>query len=630
MSMIRFGLNGFSSEQALFVIIIVLITVMLVLLIFVFILKRSTCYSKRTAAVTDILFKAAKNEGELDGQLNAVLEAIISAVQADGYYFYIFDSQSDNYRLRVSRHKHCSYQVTGADYSGLVPYDSRKYSPPLGIAGPKKNGSILFTKDQKETLLELCLEGGEGLIRIGPVRSLSVLGRKILEDVRMKLGPLLHLLLELEYVKNHVETIKNTNRVIHELNQSVYSVDQVTQNVLTVMSRTMETSGCCLGRKADEKWDIPVMTRLAEEVEFQFRHDQETLDILYQFLENKTVCQIKPDSKEFYGIPYYFLALGIQSLVIAKTNSKCQKGIIIFWYKRLPNISKMQEAFLEMMAKRLGEIWDQQEAYKALSFSYIKTWKTLIETLDNLEPHTVGHSELIVRYSVTLARQMNLSPEEIEDIKLAAYFHDIGMISLSGELANKQGRFNPLEYETIKFHPEAGATMIESTIVNQKVASYIRHHHERWDGLGYPGGLGGNQIPLGARVIAAADFFTAKIQGRKYREPLTFEQAITDMSAASGTQLDPEVVEVFLLWFKKKQLSSSRLAYSLGWCWEMRCCPSHIRENCPAYQKKNLHCWDIKGVCCEAHGNHCDTCIVYTEFIYRKTKVTTPLENSSA
>lgn len=623
-----FDLSIFYAEKYLFYIAAAAVAILMLVIIF-FLLRRNKALNKKTA-ILDCLQKPLSGEAGLDMQLNAILEAVIAAIRADGYYFYIYNPQSNHYTLRVSRHQNFNYEALGADYAGLAPYAGGVYSPPLGLAGPLRSRSVLITKDNEISLLELGVEGGAGLIRIGPVKSVGKAMLKNLEELSFKMGPVLNLILEFDRLKSDIATVKKTNTVISELNQAVFKIDRTTKNILIVLSRILEAGGCCLLKKGQKQWEIPVCTRIAGEAENRFRQDQEAMDILSKCIGQRSLCLITPDSKEFFAIPYYLLALGIQAVLAARIESRRYKGMVVFWYNEVPHLPKRREPLLAMMTKRVGEIWDEQENYQYLSQSYVKTLKAFIETTDNLQPHTVGHSELIVRYAVTIARQLGLPQEEIENIKLAGYLHDIGMISVNERFVNKQGRFSRLEYETLKIHPEIGAGIIESTIANEYIASCVRRHHERWDGLGYPGGLQGSRIPLGARIIAVADFFTAKIQGRSYREPVAFEQAIIDLQAASGTQLDPEVVQTLLAWFAKKQSNPILAGRSLGSCWEMRCCPAHIRVNCPAPAQKNKNCWEIAGVNCAAHGNCCSTCMVRTEVIYRENTYASPRPNSNA
>jgi HD-GYP domain-containing protein (c-di-GMP phosphodiesterase class II) len=221
-----------------------------------------------------------------------------------------------------------------------------------------------------------------------------------------------------------------------------------------------------------------------------------------------------------------------------------------------------------------------------------------------------------------VAREMNLSEDDIKDIILAGYLHDVGMLGLSVEILYKKGKLTEVEFESMRLHSDVGSSIIETTLANDRVASYVRHHHERWDGFGYPDGIKGEEIPIGARIIAVVDMFVAKLTGRKYREASTFESTITDLRFASGSQLDPAVVEALISWFEKKQLDRSRKGRSLGPCWEMKCCHTSIARQCPAYGKLDVNCWEIEGVNCAAHGNTCQSCMVHTEFVYRTDKST--------
>jgi hypothetical protein len=147
------------------------------------------------------------------------------------------------------------------------------------------------------------------------------------------------------------------------------------------------------------------------------------------------------------------------------------------------------------------------------------------------------------------------------------------------------------------------------------VALYIKHHHERWDGWGYPGRLKGNQIPLGARIIAVADTFNAMVSERPHRPAMTFEQATKNLQAAAGSQLDPAAVAVLLDWFKTKQANASPGA-SLEPCWEMQQCPPSYAESCPVFGT-TAPCWVEPDAWCKRQGQDCQTCPVYTEHLGR-------------
>jgi HD-GYP domain-containing protein (c-di-GMP phosphodiesterase class II) len=217
---------------------------------------------------------------------------------------------------------------------------------------------------------------------------------------------------------------------------------------------------------------------------------------------------------------------------------------------------------------------------------------------------------------MAIARKMGLSEFQIHSIGLAAYLSNIGIIGLSDGLLNKEGIYSDKEYEQMKLHSEIGATIIENTIAQEDVALYIRHHHERMDGNGYPSRLVGENIPVGARIISVVQTFLAKINGRSYRDPLPFDDALKLINDSSDSQLDAKIVAIFLNWYEEKRAVAEGNR-AIGNCWEVCCTPSSICSQCPAFGQMNQNCWEFERNNCLAHGKTCQTCLVYTEAMSR-------------
>jgi hypothetical protein len=169
----------------------------------------------------------------------------------------------------------------------------------------------------------------------------------------------------------------------------------------------------------------------------------------------------------------------------------------------------------------------------------------------------------------------------------------------------------------MKLHSEVGEAIIENTIAQEEIALNIRYHHERVDGNGYPSRLVGEEIPIGARIIAVVQTFLAKINGRSYRDPLPFDDALKLLKQASGSQLDSRIVVTFLNWYEQKRKQTINSNKALGSCWELLCTPSSICLQCPAYGQTSKNCWEYQGNNCLAHGKTCETCFVYTEAMTR-------------
>jgi diguanylate cyclase (GGDEF)-like protein/putative nucleotidyltransferase with HDIG domain len=170
----------------------------------------------------------------------------------------------------------------------------------------------------------------------------------------------------------------------------------------------------------------------------------------------------------------------------------------------------------------------------------------LVSTVEAKDPYTYGHSRKVNTYAVALAEAIGLSPEDVSRVSTAALLHDIGKIGVPDKVLNKEGKLNAEDWEAIKSHPRLGATIVGNIPNLAPCVSTILHHHERWDGSGYPEGLKGEQISVEARILAIADSFEAMSAARPYRPALCGEKVLKELRRGAGSQFDPELVEVFV------------------------------------------------------------------------------------
>lgn len=172
--------------------------------------------------------------------------------------------------------------------------------------------------------------------------------------------------------------------------------------------------------------------------------------------------------------------------------------------------------------------------------------EALSAAVDAKDRFTKGHSDAVTRYSLALASKLGLSPTEIENLKAAALLHDIGKISTPESILHKPGPLKMDEWQMIEDHPKIGSEILEKVQQLSSIVPAVRHHHERYDGLGYPNGLSGKNIPLIARIIGLADAYDAMISDRTYRNALSKEDALEEIKRCAGTQFDPELVDLFV------------------------------------------------------------------------------------
>lgn len=176
----------------------------------------------------------------------------------------------------------------------------------------------------------------------------------------------------------------------------------------------------------------------------------------------------------------------------------------------------------------------------------LSTMYAMAATLETRDKFTAGHSRKVSRYAVATAEALNLTAEQVAVISAAALLHDIGKIGIPDSILNKTGKLLDEEWELLKQHSSVSATIVGHVPSLNACLPAVRHHHERWDGRGYPSGLKGEDIPLEARILTVTDAFHAMISDRPYRKKLTFKQAVAELEKCSGSQFDPKVVQAFI------------------------------------------------------------------------------------
>ncbi len=165
--------------------------------------------------------------------------------------------------------------------------------------------------------------------------------------------------------------------------------------------------------------------------------------------------------------------------------------------------------------------------------------------LDLKDLNTGLHATRLAEWAVRVGEQLDLSPRALRDIENASLLHDIGKIGVAEEILQKPGRLTDEEYEIVKKHPEYGWAILRKMPSLEDASLLVLHHHERVDGRGYPGGLQGEQIPLGARIVAVVDAFDAMLSNRSYRDGLGIAEALHRREESAGTQVDARIVELF-------------------------------------------------------------------------------------
>lgn len=244
---------------------------------------------------------------------------------------------------------------------------------------------------------------------------------------------------------------------------------------------------------------------------------------LMSILLKEKMSQIWKSS--FYGMLVNIVLVSLLGIVLAFSyNSYGIGGLLLF--------------FIPLLLARYTF-----KLYIDMRKNYFDTMNVLVRAIEASDPYTSGHSLRVSAYSEAIAKELGLPQSKIDLIKSAALLHDIGKIGIDKNILNKSGKLEKEEFETIKSHPEIGATIIADLSYLSNISDIIRHHHERNDGKGYPDGLSHNSIPLETSILTIADSFDAMTTNRPYKHSLSLDDALNEIKVNAGTQFNPDIVD---------------------------------------------------------------------------------------
>ncbi len=211
----------------------------------------------------------------------------------------------------------------------------------------------------------------------------------------------------------------------------------------------------------------------------------------------------------------------------------------------------------------LGRIEDEQRHVREMADLHLATIEALALAIDAKDQTSQSHIRRVQMYAASVARSMGMSDNDVQGVKTAALLHDIGKLAVPEHILSKPGPLTPEEFQKIRAHPKVGADIVSSVPFPYPVAPLILSHHERWDGKGYPTGLKGEEIPLGARILSVVDYFDALMAERPYHKAMSFEAAVGLLKQEAGKGLDPAVVAKFIELLPSLQEQAARLEVAI-------------------------------------------------------------------
>ncbi|OFZ18995.1 MAG: hypothetical protein A2X94_13310 [Bdellovibrionales bacterium GWB1_55_8] len=210
-----------------------------------------------------------------------------------------------------------------------------------------------------------------------------------------------------------------------------------------------------------------------------------------------------------------------------------------------PDFYDEDKRLLDTLSHQVAIAVENSRLYSDIKKNFFETCEALAEAIEQKDRYTGGHTKRVVFYSMAIAEEMALPPEQLETLRLAAILHDVGKIGIEDSILKKQAQLNDAEWKVMQNHPKMGYDIMSRVEGLREVIVGMRYHHERWDGGGYPQGLRGPEIPLIARIISVADTYDAMVSTRPYRKGLDPSYARQEILKHAGTQFDPSAVQAF-------------------------------------------------------------------------------------
>ncbi|MEW6609259.1 MAG: GAF domain-containing protein [bacterium] len=345
---------------------------------------------------------------------------------------------------------------------------------------------------------------------------------------------------------------------------STLDLEKVLTLILEVAARLMEASICSL-RLIGEEREIVLNASYGLMQEY-FNEKGTTIGqrktISEEALQERKPVIITdvPNDKKYHH-PEYVAKEGVNSLLCIPLVVKEESiGVLTVYSTRHQRYTQDQVNLLSAIADQAAIAVSNAKLHEEIHNSFLRTVKALAAAVDAKDPYTKGHSESVVKYTLDIARELELSKEDIESLEIAALLHDIGKIGIKEDVLLKPGKLDEEEWRVIKEHPMISAKILGPVEFPEIIMLAVRLHHEQIDGKGYPDGLSQDKIPLHASIIKVADAFDAMTSDRPYRKALPLDVAINELKKGSGSQFHPGVVRAFLKIVEREQHNLQQIA----------------------------------------------------------------------
>lgn len=360
------------------------------------------------------------------------------------------------------------------------------------------------------------------------------------------------------------EAYKHEKRLAEELNMITYvgsaitstlDIDELFKLITRTAVEIMSAEVCTLRLLDKENQELVLKSVYGLSESYIFKGNVKIgKSIVGRVVKNKVpfvVLNLQENSR--YEYPELAEKSGLKSLLSIPLTIKDEVlGALSVYTKEERHFGEVDIKVLSAFTSQVAVAIENARLFTSIKEMYFSTVKAFATALSARDLYTHGHSEAVAKYAKAIAEEINLTEKEIELVEFGAILHDIGKIGIEDKILNKPASLSTEEYEKVKRHPVIASEILGPLNWFSELLPIITHHHEHFDGGGYPAGLSRDGIPLLARILLVVDAFEAMTSDRPYRKALTYEQAIAELQKNTGTQFDPKIVEAFLRVLSKR------------------------------------------------------------------------------
>ncbi|HEY73065.1 MAG: hypothetical protein DRJ03_26990 [Chloroflexi bacterium] len=580
--------------------------------------KRSPQKASRleTPAVWNDILGALKPDSSYDERLDAILTALDKVVGLDVYYLYLLDATGKRFALEHVKTKSLEEEREAGEGDLLVPSGGDEYesvhsilrAPLLDFPYHTRHNEPHVTTARAGSLYAAPLRRAGrlvGLVQMGPLNDDSM-PSSIKQQVTDLLLPFTFAVTQArqeEDLRQRLRSLENQSEVSRRLLSSAFEIEEF---ISLLLDLALTATGTEAGFVAIVEPDGPEGDKLSISAakgmpdEFLERANLVVGEGLFDWMSEKAHTLVVRD--------YEFVQeMGVKSILAVPL----VEGDRLLGLFALVNFQK-GETFAAHSLKLLSTFTEQirlvlgnARLLDQFTQRYLETLKALDKAVDVRHPATVSHTERVTAVAVEIAAKMALSAHEVDIIRTAAEIHDVGLCGITEVSQGFQADYN---------HPTIGADMVRILALPPGVADAVVSHHEWFDGWGYPNGLKGNEITLGGRILALAEYFVETTTASEFQPTFDWSKLKEEIEVRKGSQFDPAVVDALLTIVEEKRAQAGDGV--LEGCVAFKACPSDLQADCPA-RDDPAHCFRhrAEGVLCEGHGDStCEGCFLYVEW----------------